>query len=205
MHLFLRIIFVLAFFIFSFACSSTEVKNGEGKKFPVDGDEVIPRKYKSIYIHNFTNNSYEGELTGEIKDTLFQKFSLQRRFKLTSEKNKSDLWLYGQIEYFKLTPRDIDEFGRVTRYLMTIIVTIWVRPNSAISSEDILDKSNVRFDTFYAPDLPPYENEFGARQRLVEGLSDRIVQTVLTGWYSDLKTNEELGYDPKEKKNIFGY
>lgn len=87
---------------------------------------------------------------------------------------------------------------------MTIVVSVWVRPNSKLSPEDVFDKQTVRFDTFYMPEQPPFETEFTARQRLVDGLSDRIVRAVLSGWYSDLKTNDELGYDPAKQKKLFG-
>jgi len=185
-----------------FSCQSADVKDGD-KNSIVDGDETIPRKYKTIYIHNFENSSFEGDLTGEVKDMLSQKMGLQKRFQIESDKTNADVWLYGKIEYYKLMPRDIDEFGKPARYNMTIVTTIWVRPNNKISDESILDKKVIRFDTFYAPYQPPYETEFTAKQRVISGLCDRIVNTVLIGWYSNLKSSEELGVDPKTQKNIF--
>ncbi|MDH4199721.1 MAG: LPS assembly lipoprotein LptE [Spirochaetia bacterium] len=183
-----------------FACQSADVKEENKLLLSIDGDERVSRKYKSIYIHNFINESYTGELTGELKEMLIQKMSAQQRFKIETDKTNADVWLYGKIEYYSLNPRNIDPFGRVTRYNMTIFVSVWVRPNSKLSGEDIYDKQNVRFDTFYVPEQPPFETEFTARQRLLDGLCDRIVKAVITGWYSDLKTSEELGYDPTKQK-----
>jgi len=183
-------------------CQSQEVKKEDSVK--IDGDETVPRKYKSIYIHNFENRSYVGELTGELKLALTQKMSLQPRFRLEMDKPSADIWLYGKIEHFNLAPRGIDQFGRTTRYVMTILATVWARPNPKVSQEQMFDKKTVRFDTFYSPEQPPYETEFTARQRTLNGLSDRIVMAVIKGWYSELKSNEELGYDPATQTTLPG-
>lgn len=100
----LILFFILMTGLFSFFCQSESVKENGKSDFPIDGDEVIPRKYKSIYIHNFTNESYSGELTGEIKEILTQKMGMQQRFKIEPEKLNADVWLYGKIEYYQLTP-----------------------------------------------------------------------------------------------------
>ena len=185
------------------SCQSESVKD-KPEKTVMDGDELVPRKYKSIYIHNFDNSSYEGVLTGEVKDILTQKMSLQQRFRLELVRQEADIWLYGKIEYYKLMPRDIDQFGRTTLYNMTVIATVWARPNPKVSEETIFDKKTIRFDTSYSPEQPPFETEFSARQRVIDGLCERIVRSVITGWYSDLKSNEELGYDPAKQKKLLG-
>jgi len=193
---------LLTTLVFTFPGCQTGSVRDDNAKSPIDGDEPVPRKYKSIYIHNFENASYEGDLTGEVKDLLTQKMGLQQRFKIEPEKANADVWLYGKIEYFKLIPRDMDQFGRPSRYNMILIVTIRVFPNNKISDETIFDKKTIRFDTFFSPQQPPFETEFTAKQRLVEGLCDRIVSTVITGWYSQLKSNDELGYDPDKQKKV---
>jgi hypothetical protein len=196
--------FLVAIVVFNaVSCRSESIKD-DATKSPFKGDEPVSRKYKSIYIHNFENTSYEGDLTGEVKEALVQKMGLQQRFKLEPDKANADVWLYGKIEYYKLMPRDIDQFGKPSRYNMTVIATIWVRPNSKNSDEMIYDKKSIRFDTFYSPDQPPFETEFTAKQRVIAGLCDRIVSAVITGWYSNLKTNDELGYDPAKQKTPQG-
>ncbi|MDH4262506.1 MAG: LPS assembly lipoprotein LptE [Spirochaetia bacterium] len=202
----IRYFFNLLFLLHVFngiSCKSQDLIEGN-QKSPIDGDEPISRKYKSIYVHNFENTSYEGDLTGETKEILTQKMALQKRFKVEPDKANADVWLYGKIEYYKLIPRDIDQFGKPGRYNMTVVATIWVRPNPKVSDETIFDKKSIRYDTFYSPEQPPFETEFTAKQRVVEGLCDRIVNTVITGWYSNLKNNDELGYDPSKQKKLLG-
>lgn len=197
-------ILLAGFIIFSPACKSAETTKDNHSSSVIDGDEPIPRKYKSIYFHNFINDSYTGELTGEIYEILLQKMSLQQRFKIEPEKDKADVWLFGKVEYYKLIPRNIDQFGRILQYNMTIVVSVWLSPGSKFEQEDIFEKQTVRFDTFYSPEQPPYDTEFSARQRLIDGLCDRIIRAIMTGWYSDLKTKKELGYDPASRKNLLG-
>ncbi len=177
-----------------------EKKTKEPKPLPVDGEEAIPRKYKTIYIHNFTDSTFESGLTGRLKQTLTVRFSMDKRFKVESDKQKADLWLFGNIDQFEEYPVSYDQFGEAERYRYTIVATVWVRPNPEISEENLFDKKTVRFDTMYQPRTPPYENEFTAKERLLNGLSNRILKQVVTGWYSDLKTSEELGYEKKKKK-----
>lgn len=184
----------------SLSCkSATKAAANGDTQMPLDGEEAIPRKYKTIYIHNFENNSRENGLTGTLKQALVVRFSMDKRLKVESNKETADLWLYGVIDIFEEFPVDYDQFGEPQQYRYSIVATVWVRPNSASSQENLFDKKTVRFDTTYQPRTPPYESEFTAKERLLNGLANRILKQVLTGWYSDLKSNEELGYD-KEKR-----
>lgn len=181
------------------------------------GDEVIPLTYKSIYIHNFDDRSYKADIIGRLKQRLQVEFQTEGRLNVKSDKEQSDLWLYGSIEQFREVPRSFDNFGLPTTFQVTIIVRLKVRinPNSQaykaqlavrkIQARELdgvlLDRRYVRMDITYSSRLPPFETQFSAHQRLISNLAVRIRKTVLDGWYSDLKTDIELGYNPQNSIN----
>lgn len=174
--------------LFFFHCAGKEIK-------APNGEEAVPLKYKSIYIHNFESRAYSAPLVGSLKEKLTMRFSLDKRLHVESIKEKADLWLYGRIDEFRKIPRQFDQFGAPESYLLSAIVTVWVRPNTALSEEDIFEKKSVRFDASFSPKSGAHETEFIARERLLRGLSERILAVVKSGWYSELKTSEELGYE----------
>ena len=186
--------FVLLFSsIFLFHCAGKELK-------APDGEEMIPLKYKSIYIHNFESRAYSAPLVGSLKEKLTMRFSLDKRLHVESQKEKADLWLYGRIDEYRKIPRRFDQFGAPESYRLAAIVTVWVRPNTALSEEDIFEKKSVRYDTSFSPKGGAHETEFIARERLLRGLAERILTVVKSGWYSELKTSEELGYEKYDQK-----
>ena len=178
------------------------------------GDEVIPLRYRSIYIHNFDNQSFKADIVGRLKQRLQVEFQSEGRLKVTMVKEEADLWLYGKIDLFQEVPRTFDNFGRPNMFMVTMLVTVKVRinpespgyleareKNKELDAREadgiLLDNKPVRLDITYTSRLPPFESQFSAHQRLIDGISLRIRKTVLEGWYSDLKTDIELGYDPK--------
>lgn len=170
----------------------------------VDGEEIIPLKYRTIYIHHFDNRSFSGDMVSRLKERLQQSYSRDARLKMVTEKDKADLFMYGEIGNFVEAPTAHDQFGEPLTYLLTIIVSVKIRvnpvkfPDATGRDSVLLENRIVRFDTTYAPRLPPFETRFIAQERMLTGLCDRIVYTSFEGWYSELKESRELGYD-KEK------
>jgi len=186
------IVFMISALLLVNACQSAPAAKNEDTM--IDGDEVVPRKYKSIYIHTFTDNTYEGNLTASLNDHLSLIFNSGGRFLTIQEKDEAELWMYGNINVFSDQPRSIDQFGKAETSNLTIIATVWLRVNSKkVKSNHVPDKKTVRFDVYYSPRLPPYETRFSAKERLLKGLSNRIYMAIVKGWYTDLKTKEELG------------
>ncbi len=197
------------------ACGSAQEKdeqpqNALGQTFAqIDGKEVIPLEYRTIYIHLFDNRSYEAQVVARLKEKLQIQFNMHGRLKVEAEKSKADVFLYGRIERFKMIPATYDQFNQITQYLMSIIVSIRVRVNTKLHKvEDdlLLDRRVVKYQTRYSPRVAPFENMFVAQERLLETLSNRVVYTAFEGWYSDLKSELELNKEKnaQETKTIRG-
>lgn len=195
------------------SCSSSQEKQTEpatpvDKSLQaVDGEEIIPQKYRSIYIQNFRNRNYESDLIGRLKEKLQLQFQQNGRLKVELNKDKADVILYGSLESFREVPATFDRFGQPSTYSLFSIVEVTLRVHQKHLEKDnpnansiIMEKRIVRFDTTYSPRQPPFESRFTAIERLLDGLSQRTVHTVFNGWYSELKTKEELGYDQDRRR-----
>lgn len=187
-------------------CASAGEKPGKLEQTitSLDGEEVIPLKYRSIYIHHFDNRTFQTDMVRRLKERLQTTYQLDGRLKVRSDKESADLWLYGTVEQFGENPVGYDNFGQPTQFLLTLVVTIKQRVNlqrhPEVNEEQsvLLENRVIRFDTTWAPRLPPFESQFNAQERLILGISERIVHTSFDGWYSDLKTPRELNYDKYE-------
>ena len=198
-----------AIFIASF-CGSTQVKENTGSPeeqeveksvyeqtmSSIDGQEIMPLQYKTIYIEHFNNNSYDAQGVVRLKEKLQNRFNRDGRLTVETDKQAADVWLVGTIEALNQAPAAFDQFRQPTTYLYTGVVTIKVRANPKHGGEIVLDKKLIRYDTRYSPRIPPFESKFEARERLFDTLTERILYTTYNGWYSNIKTNNELGYDP---------
>lgn len=196
--------------VFLITCSSSQEKELKPETTfdktmgSVDGEEIIPLKYRSIYIHHFDNRSFSGDMVSRLKERLQQAYARDGRLKMATDKKKADLFLYGEIGQFVEAPTAHDQFGEPLTYLITMVVSIKIRvnpekfPNASGRDSVLLENRIIRFDISYAPRTPPFETRFVAQERMLTGICDRIVYTSFEGWYSELKENRELGYD-KEK------
>ncbi|MCS6984392.1 MAG: LPS assembly lipoprotein LptE [Leptospiraceae bacterium] len=201
----MSLLFPLVYFLFVFQCSSPQERGGvEEALSSIDGEEVIPLKYRSIYIHHFDNRTFQADLVRRLRDRLQVTYQLDGRLKVAREKDEADLWLYGTVESYQENPVSFDNVGQPTQFWLTLIVSIRQRVNHLKFSElgeaesILLENRTIRFDTSWTPRLPPFESQFNAQERLILGISERILKTSFEGWYSDLKTPRELNYDRYE-------
>lgn len=179
-------------------CQSSQ-KNQTGETSFAQGKD-----YKTIYIHNFSNSTYDGSLIEQVNRAIIQSFSMDKRFHIESQKSDADLWLFGNIDLFLINPRGYDQFGQPRSYTMTLLLSIWVSGNIDRKSDDdpdlIMEKKTIRYDLIYTPSPPVYDDEFIVKERLCQGIANRVLKTVLTGWYSELKNQKELGYEKGTRK-----
>lgn len=192
-----------------FSCGSTPKKDrGEetdalsGTLQSIDGEDVIPQKYKEIYVHLFRNQSFKADFVHRLKEKIQDEFRRDGRLIVSDDKNKADLWMYGSIESFLRAPIDYDEFGKPLRIRLALVVSFKLWDPKNPEDPVVLDTRLIRFDTGFSSRLPPFESEFSAEERLLEGISRRIVYTSFEGWYTELKDKVELGYEKDNRTEI---
>lgn len=209
--------FLLIFnFLLYTGCNSTEEKTVSNdlssNSNMIDGKEIIPSKYKTIYIHNIRNKTSESYISYRLKEKLKTLYLADGRLQIKTKKEDADIWLYASIEYYHKTPMHYDRFGRATEYRLGVAVTLKIQKNMKKILED-LDKKNEAISSQEDPILLPsrsitsfhmfspirFENERDAQEILLDSLAERIVYTSFNGWYTELKTQDELNY--KKYKN----
>ena len=171
------------------------------------GERNDPETYQSLYVHVIQNNTNRGLLGSRLKQKLEVAFNSNGRLQVITERNQAHVWFYGKILNYQKIPRRFDRFNQVTSFRLGILVQIRVVLNpkmEGVSSPNarLLIKKRVRFDTNYSPLESPFETEILANERLLDGLTDRVVYTAVEGWYSALKRTDELNRD-NENKNLF--
>lgn len=203
----------LSMMLIALSCNTTPEKTSGSKDTisatisSIYGEEIIPLKYTTIYIHLFDNRTYSSDAVHRLKEKIQISYNRDGKLKVTPEKAKAELWLYGEVSLFTQTPLNYDNFGQPVSYAITIICSIKVRENPVKNTDNnppdgvLLDTKIVRFDTTYSPRIAPFETKFIAEERLLDGVSDRIIFTSFQGWYSEMKSNQELGYDKKQSEN----
>ena len=173
------------------------------KGFRGEGND--PETYQSLYVHVIQNNTNRGLLGSRLKQKLEVAFNSDGRLQVVTEKNEAHVWFYGKILNYQKIPRRFDQFNQVTSFRLGILVQIRVALNPKLEDENypharLLIKRRVRFDTNYSPLESPFEAEILANERLLDGLTDRVVYAAVEGWYSALKRADELNRE--ENKNL---
>lgn len=156
------------------------------------GEKNDPGAYQTIFIHTFRNLSSRGILSSRLKEKLKLAYARDGKLQVSSEKKAAKVWLYGSIVKYQKIPTRFNRFNQTASYRLGVVVTIRLVLNPNYKKEVLLNQRPVRYDTYYDPLEIPFESEFLANERLLDGLVDRIVYTSFEGWYSKLKSEEEL-------------
>ena len=166
------------------------------KSFKGEDKQVL--SYRTLYVSLFDNDTLKGELSSRLQQKLQIIFNTSGSLQVETEE-KAQIWLQGTILSYESVPVRYNQLYEVSEYLISLIISINIIQNETIGSEQLLEDRVIRFDIAYNPIEAPYESEFLAIERLLNGISERTLYTVLNGWYNQLKTETELN---KSKTNF---
>ncbi len=200
---------ILSLFLFSCLGTQEDLVRWEKKRSKIQIDKIIenfigegnqPETYQTLYINIIQNNNNQSLLESRLKQKLKFAFNSDGRVQIVSKKKKAQILFYGKIINYQKIPLRFDLFNRVTAFRLGILMRIRITLNSNTNSEinkpeKILIKKEIRFDTNYSPLELPFEIESLANERLMDGLTNRVVHTSIEGWYSRLKRPDELNYE----------
>lgn len=137
------------------------------------------QKKRLLYIQNFDNRTYSPQLTGRLKDKLMNSFSRSVSLKLTEDKEKAEVVLYGKIIGYAEEPGVYDNAtSSPSTYNLTVVVATRMRARSQSTKDDIdplTEEHSISYMTTYNPSAPLYETRFDAEDRMLQGIADRIV------------------------------
>lgn len=207
------LVFFLVFTVF-FSCETTdEVEGKKNEPNMIDGQEIIPSQYKTVYIHNIRNRTSEFYISQRLKEKLKTRYLSDGRLQIKNKKEDADIWLYTTIEYYHKTPLHYDRFGRPTEYRLAIAATLRVQKNMKKANENEAPEKKMNEDSVLLPNrtvtayhmFSPknFQNERDTQETLLDSVADRIIYTSFNGWYTELKTDQELNYTQyKNQKSL---
>lgn len=170
-------------------------------------EEFIPREYKTLYVYP-PRKLLEKE-DEEIED--FLSFFYERlllyytdrgRLQVLSSPDPADIHVMLFLSSYKKVPWEYDSFNQPVsfRWFVEFYVDVRINPKKHPPGKYLLQQEEVRYDVVY-----PFERKEDLSSLFLEmadPLSMRVVYLTYEGWYSELKTPEELGYDPRNKRAI---
>lgn len=180
-----------------FSCAGSEEKKTAAQTFgQVDGEEVIPVKYKAVYIDSQWNAKKEEPLRTLMLDRVRFVLSRNAHLKAVATPESADMEMLIVAKSFTSAPIEFDALGKPVSELLQLTLDISATSRTE-SDKSLPEAREVVCRTKFVSRKAPYETEYTALERLSEQCSDRIVFIFLHGWYSELKTVKELGYDPE--------
>ncbi|MCE9598967.1 MAG: hypothetical protein K8S54_13455 [Spirochaetia bacterium] len=143
---------------------------------------------RTIFIHNFTNQTFEPDVNAELTEWLKREIGRRDNFKLAKTREEARLWLYGDIIIFSKEGRMYDNFHNPVRYEVISTARVKFRENPAKAPPDrVMDKAGEVSGSIQYSEKEGYtEPEFQARQRLMRILASKIsdaLESEYLAWY----------------------
>jgi hypothetical protein len=129
-----------------------------------------PANQRVLYLHNFTNETFQADTNVELTEWVRREIHRRRNFTLADDRARAPLSLYAKVRVYRKEGRLYDNAREPVRFDLTVIARVRVRRNT----EELLDAHDVGASIEYSSREGFTETEFGARQRLLRILAERI-------------------------------
>lgn len=174
-----------------------------------DGGEVIPTSLRRAYVYNVRNRSFQGQIGQELTNRLVLELEKRGRLLLVENPKDAHVLIYTTLEHYKKIPIAWDPLGRPTSVSMFAVAEVKVRQNSRPGKPGkpgkvLVEKTPVEARLTYATRGMGAAAELEARYRLMDQMAARVALTAETGWYTELKTDRELGKKQSGKALLGG-
>jgi hypothetical protein len=171
----------------------------------IDGGDVIPWHLRTAYVFNVRNRTYKAGVAQELTRKIKKEIERRGRLLIVDEKKKAHIFIYVDLEFFKRLPVTWDTIGRPTSVDLIAITKVKVRKRISKGKDDssLIDPTKVEARVHYNVRGEGLVADYEAINRLTDSLGARIALTVETGWYTELKTERELG-QKKDSEAIIG-
>ena len=165
-----------------------DTNNSLWELFP--GEKRRANALQTLYLPLFVNYSPNKQLASRLHYKLQLALNQDGRVQVKDDKKEAKLWLEGSIVGYTKTAISYNSLNVPRTYRIVIFVNLILKEHdvSSAKSHIILEKNNIRFDTDYSI----VESKYIVLERLLDGLTDRIVATIFDGWYAKLKDDQEL-------------
>lgn len=195
-HNFSRSFYAVVFLLLFVSCQGTQQKTKQSKSVETKNsaqsllsENQNPQiNFTSVYIELFDNQNTEAGLNARLRQKLMYQYSSDSRLAVQRTREQADLVLSGSIDSFALLPISYDPLHNTTRYQLQIVVTFYLTPHSQENYSEsvknlILGKRQAQYSSFYSSQMSGLNALENAKEKLLEGISRRIVHVSLDNWY----------------------
>jgi outer membrane lipopolysaccharide assembly protein LptE/RlpB len=146
---------------------------------------TLPEELTTLYVETFENLTPWTDMDQRVMESLNLEWVRRRRFELVTKREGADVMLSGVIMSVRVTPVEIDEQGRATKYQMAL--TSSVKFNDIRGDEPKLMWEDRAFSrrTSYLVDPNAtnyYDRQLDAMDRVSQEFARALVSAVLEGF-----------------------
>lgn len=132
---------------------------------------------------------WEDELTRKLRE----RFNMDGRLTVVPARDDSDVYYTVSILEFRRLPLSYDSIGRPARWRISVRTgAVLMEPPKRIIFSDEKVWAYLEYSEVEQPVLTREQ----AVDRLLDSMADRLTRKAITGWYTELMSDRELG---KEK------
>jgi hypothetical protein len=144
--------------------------------------KAFPENLKTVYIENFTNQTFEPYIHQELTDALIQKFLMRNTLILSKNYQNAQYILKGNIILFRREVLLYSNELEPTHYKIDAVIEIQIlKKNQILLSEEV--HNSIR----YSLKEGARENDLLARRRLYDQISQKIFYYLEKTIVEDLK------------------
>lgn len=134
-----------------------------------------PIEDRSVFLYNFTNQSFQPDVNTELTDHLRNELSRRGNFIPKKTREEAAWLLYGEVVAYRKEGRMFDNYRNAIRYELVIIAKVKLRRNTNANIE-IVNGVEILANTQYSAKEGFVEEEFTARQRVLRILAEKIAR-----------------------------
>jgi len=134
----------------------------------------IPEADRTLFIHNFTNASFDPDVNIELADEMRRETERRGNFIQTKERQQAKYWLFGEITVYRKEGRMFDNYRTPIRFELIVAARVRLQKNSASGESDLLLSDEIAASGDYSDKEGYIETEQSARSRVLRMLATRI-------------------------------
>ena len=153
----------------------------------------LPPETRTLYIHNFSNNTFEGGASQTLFNSLYREIQRRDNFRLTDQKDEAALWLYGELNMFRREGAMYDNYNNPVRYDLEASCQIRLRrhhDNRIAGQAEVLYTGEHSARAAYSEQEGYRESDARARERLMFLLASKITTALETAFAAKSPKND---------------
>ena len=165
---------------------------------------AYPSGDRALFLHNFTNNSFQPDVNVELTDWTRSEINRRNNFNLQDERATARIWLYGNVQVYRKEGRMYDNYRSAIRHELIVACRIRIYRNAGSPGKGgggvLLDSQVISASVDFSESQGFRETEMVARARVLRKLSARINEFLEKSFATNHQTPEQSVPAGKERE-----